>query len=361
MADRVVLHIGAPKSGTTFLQSVLWNSKRRLHDSGVLLPGERRFDHTQAALAVTNAQRFRRARGGPRQAAWERVVAAVHEWPGTVVVSDEWFVLATAAQVGWAVDELRPADVHVVFSARDFVRQVPAAWQEDLKLGLAGPMDDFLAAFDSGGKWSWATLDPAEVLPRWARRLPADRIHVVTVPAPGAPRELLWQRFAEAGGFPADLGDVSVVDANESLGVEAARLLEMLGPDLRAAIAADESNWTVQYRWLRRYFGHSVLVPLGGAKIGLRDEAVDELRARSAASAKRIAGSGWQVVGDLADLTGGDQSPDARHPASVTDAELLEVARQVIPRLLHDLREASERAGRRSAPRQDQPGKPARA
>jgi hypothetical protein len=361
VADRVVLHIGAPKSGTTFLQSVLWNSKERLDDGGVLLPGQRRFDHTQAALAVTNAHRRRRTRRGPRQAAWNHVIAAVRRWPGSVLISDEWFVLATAAQVRWALDDLRPAEVHVVFSARDFVRQVPAAWQEELKLGLAGPIDDFLAAFDSGGKWSWATLDAAEVLPRWARWLPADRIHVVTVPAPGAPRELLWQRFAEAAGFPADLGDVNVVEPNESLGVEAARLLELLGPDLRTAIAADTSNWTVQYRWLRRYFGHSVLVPLGGAKIGLRDETVDRLRAKSAESAKVIAGSGWHVVGDLVELAGADQPPGTRHPASVTDAELLDVARQVIPRFLQDLRNATQRAERRPLTREDQRGRPARA
>lgn len=344
MTDRVVLHIGAPKSGTTYLQSVLWKSKRRLRDGGVLLPGTGPFRHIQAARAVTSAQRFQKPRRKNQREAWEGVLAAARDWPGTVLVSDEWFVLANAVQIGWALDELGSADVHVVFTARGFVRQIPAAWQEDLKRGLVGPIDDFLAGFDSGGKWSWATLDPAEVLPRWAQRLPADRIHVVTVPGPGAARELLWQRFAEAAGIPANLGDSNVTVANESLGVQAARLLEILGPDLRAAVAADTAAWNVEYRWLRRYLGHSVLVPLGGDKIGLTDDVVAGLRQRSVATAKAIAAAGWPVVGDLDELVSDNQPPTARHPASVTDSELLEVAKRVIPRLLADLKDATERA-----------------
>jgi hypothetical protein len=350
------LHIGAPKSGTTYLQSVLWNSQERLRAGGVLLPGRRRFDHTQAVAAVTTAARSKRQRRGPRQAAWDRIRAAVDEWPGTVLVSDEWFVLADAAQAARAVDELGGSRVHVVFSARDFVRQVPAAWQEELKLGLAGPLDEFVAELSAGGKWSWATLDPAEVLPRWARSLPVDHVHVVTVPRPGAPQDLLWQRFADAAGFAASLGDLTVADVNESLGVEAAQLMQVLGPALREAIAADTSAWTVQYRWLRRYLGHSVLVPLGGAKIGLSDEVAAALRRRSEQSADVIARAGWDLVGEREDLTAGEQPVGARHPGSVTDAELLDVAMRVLPRLLQDLRRATERAERlRSRTREGAP------
>ena len=39
MAERVFLHIGGPKCGTTYLQTVLWSNKPRLAEAGVLRPG----------------------------------------------------------------------------------------------------------------------------------------------------------------------------------------------------------------------------------------------------------------------------------------------------------------------------------
>ena len=41
VAERVVLHIGAMKSGTSFIQNVLGHNKARLQDAGVLFACER--------------------------------------------------------------------------------------------------------------------------------------------------------------------------------------------------------------------------------------------------------------------------------------------------------------------------------
>ncbi|NUS49791.1 MAG: hypothetical protein HOQ22_01965, partial [Nocardioidaceae bacterium] len=38
---RVFLHIGAPKSGTSYLQSTLWRNRALLREHGLLLPGSR--------------------------------------------------------------------------------------------------------------------------------------------------------------------------------------------------------------------------------------------------------------------------------------------------------------------------------
>ena len=39
MAERVLLHIGAPKAGTTFLQTILWKNRESLGAQGLLVPG----------------------------------------------------------------------------------------------------------------------------------------------------------------------------------------------------------------------------------------------------------------------------------------------------------------------------------
>src|SRR6187549_340164 len=63
MARRVFFHIGAPKSGTTFLQTVMWENRARLEGQGLLYPGSRRFDQY---LLYDHIRRP--ARGNPRAA-----------------------------------------------------------------------------------------------------------------------------------------------------------------------------------------------------------------------------------------------------------------------------------------------------
>ena len=50
MASQVFLHIGLPKTGTTYLQSVLWESRAALARDGYLLPGSGHREHLWAAL-----------------------------------------------------------------------------------------------------------------------------------------------------------------------------------------------------------------------------------------------------------------------------------------------------------------------
>ena len=66
--------------------------------------------------------------------AWDRILAELAAWAGTGLVSHEFFSMATAEQARAAVAALAPAEVHVVVTVRDYVRQFPAVWQEALKM-----------------------------------------------------------------------------------------------------------------------------------------------------------------------------------------------------------------------------------
>ena len=50
MSPRVFLHVGSPKTGTTFLQNVLWAQRDLAAQQGVSLPMNRFLDHYFAAL-----------------------------------------------------------------------------------------------------------------------------------------------------------------------------------------------------------------------------------------------------------------------------------------------------------------------
>src|SRR5262249_27545191 len=45
---KVYLHIGEPKTGTTFIQQVMWSNRAELAAQGVVLPGHHPQDHFRA-------------------------------------------------------------------------------------------------------------------------------------------------------------------------------------------------------------------------------------------------------------------------------------------------------------------------
>ena len=68
--------------------------------------------------------------------AWDRLAGQVREWDGTAIISHE--ILATASRGAGGQrrsprSATRDAEVHVVLSVRDLVRQIPAEWQENVK------------------------------------------------------------------------------------------------------------------------------------------------------------------------------------------------------------------------------------
>ena len=109
------------------------------------------------------------------------------------------------------------AEVHLVLSVRDLVRQIPAEWQENVKHRRDGqlppvPRQDPRPARAASwiAPWFWGVQEVPDILDRWGRDLPPERVHLVTVPPPGRRRDLLWKRFAAVFGLDAaslDLDD----------------------------------------------------------------------------------------------------------------------------------------------------------
>ena len=83
---RVILHVGSPKTGTTFLQEVLWSQRDLAAQQGVLLPLERFFDHYLALLDLRGLS-DRPEHPARAVGMWDRLVKEADGWPGTVLVS----------------------------------------------------------------------------------------------------------------------------------------------------------------------------------------------------------------------------------------------------------------------------------
>jgi hypothetical protein len=353
MARRIYFHIGLPKTGTTFLQTTMWHNRRHLREQGFLYPGSRRMDHYNAAQTVRGSSP--RELGGDADA-WHRIVAELAAWEGDGLISHEFFSTVTRRQARRAVHALRPAEVHVVVTVRDYVRQFPAVWQEALKMNSEASFDEFMEqvlAFETSGAWGWASQDIPAVLRRWSKAVPVDRIHVVTVPPRGAPRNLLWDRWCEVLGIDDSAFDLELSFGNESLGAQQAALLHRVKPHLSPPL----TEGPIRHRWVRKYFGHQVLVPQKGERFGLRPTHAQRLGELSATAAEAVRAGGYPVAGDLDDLVPSETQPELPHPDDVTEAQMLDVAAQAIDQMIRDIRDLSiERdEWRREAQRLAQP------
>ncbi|MGZ4465731.1 MAG: DUF6752 domain-containing protein [Nocardioides sp.] len=355
MTQRVYLHVGAPKSGTTYLQRVLEKNRAVLADAGVLVVGERHLDRIHAAMVVREDPRLE-SLPDSATTAWSRLVDQVRGWRGPVaVLSYELFAGASAEQVETALADLEGLEVHVVITARDLGKSVPSAWQERLKFALTTPLEQWRPRPEKAGaraEWGWRTMDPSGVAARWGATLPADHVHVVTVPREAGDGTELWRRFAAACGIDVPTVDASVERVNESLGLAAAELLRRVNEHVREPITGNRE----QALWLRDTLAHGVLAELGREPIGLTDEQYADASARAEAAVAALTTAGYDVQGDLADIAA--TRPEARTPGQATDAELLDVAVEAIVRLLVLVRERTherDAAGRPEALTDDGP------
>lgn len=350
MPRKVVLHVGAPKTGTTFLQQVLWSQHDLAREQGLLLPGASFHDHYLASIDVRELSY--EPRYPPRSIGmWTTLVEEGQSFDGNVLVSHELFAGATAAQAMTAVKAWGGAEVHVVVSARDLVRQIPAEWQEHIKHRSTVTFSDFVAELKVRGPkaaWFWTVQDYADVCQRWGAAVPPDRLHVVTVPPRGARPEALWERFAGLVGLDAAAFDVSISRSNSSLRAEQAELLrrlnDQLGPQ-RLSLPGIYSET------VKEILAQDVLAGRPGARVVLLGEDRSFAVERSRQIVSELRTMGVDVVGDLAELVPPMQSADdsdgfTEHPESTPDPLLLRESIEALTGLL--LRLSAERRAARA-------------
>jgi hypothetical protein len=307
VTKKVILHVGTPKTGTSYVQDVLFRNRRALGATGINYPADRFDAHFLAALDL-----MRLPWGGlelEAVGAWDRLAADVRAWRGTSIISHEILATASRAQVGRALASLGHhdgAEVHVVLSVRDLVRQIPAEWQENVKHRSTIPYARFLRQLQDPARdtrissWFWGVQEVPDILNRWGHDLPPERIHLVTVPAPGGPQELLWQRFSHVLGLDGLDLDLEAERSNPSLGVPETALLRRINK------AANDVVEPAHYRPLvRELLAHQTLSRrTGSPRLALPPEVHGWAQEVAASWRAEIEQRGYDVVGDLGDLTG---------------------------------------------------------
>jgi hypothetical protein len=236
VVQKVYLHVGAPKTGTTYLQDRLALNRASLARHGVTYPVGLRHTMFLAAVDLTGIK----WPGFHEQAAgeWKALVRRIRSARGTVVVSHEVLAVAAPEQIARAMADLAGLEVHVVFTTREPGRLLAADWQEGLKTYNAHSFGRHLTRIVrqdpmTSSRWFWRAQHLPRALARWSAALPPDRVHLVTVPH--GDRDALWGRFADAIGIDPSWAPVEGDQANGSLGIIEAQALRRLNSELLSA------------------------------------------------------------------------------------------------------------------------------
>lgn len=299
----VFVHIGEAKTGTTYLQNLLDTNRDALRADGLLYPKCGGSGHVLATLDLRHTT-FKGTPNPNIPGSWQRLVAEIRAWDGPALISCELLAPAAPAHVRRLITSFDFADVHIVFTVRDMARQLPAAWQERVKNRGQDTFAGWLAAIHdpsgpptSPGRLFWGLHDVGKILAKWSEGVPAERVHVITVPPAGGDPTLLWKRFAQVLGVEPERYRQPDKSVNSSLGAAEVSVVRRVN----VALGGDEFPW-VHYDRLMKWYLSPQLAKRRGEPIDLPPTEYEWAVAKSQQAAKAIADAGYDVVGDLDEL-----------------------------------------------------------
>jgi hypothetical protein len=342
VAERVYIHIGAPKTGTTYLQEVLTANRKELRGQGVLYPRMHGIAHHPALWDLRQMWRNREFNQQIR-GSWDRAVEYVREWDGrAAVLSSELFVYAESDEVAKALSSFTGIEVHIIYTARDLVRQVPAVWQERIRNHRTMPYNEFVSDVltrprprSNMARTFWRAQNPNVVLADWGRDLEPTHVHVVTMPRSGSAPDVLWNRFASVLGLDGGTYDSDMPPSNPSLGILEAETLR------RVNKRSDQTMSPAAYRRIIRQGLFDVVSEVVEQKVAitLTKQEHQAIARRSRRIVARLETSGYDVVGHLEELVPApfpENPPSpARRPEDVTDREIQDVLIDAVLELLN--------------------------
>lgn len=342
MTKKVFLHVGTPKTGTSYLQHVLFHNRRTLHRHGITYPARRHDAHFLAALDL-----MRMPWGGlEAQAigAWDKLAQQVRRAGGDAIISHEILATASRAQIGRALQSLGhgathdPAEIHLVLSVRDLVRQIPAEWQENVKHRAALSYGAFLDQIRDPRRegriptWFWGVQEIPDILERWGHDLPPEHVHLVTVPPAGGAPDMLWKRFVEAFGLDGIALQLDGERVNPSLGSAETTLIRRINR------AANEELEPAYYRPLvRELLAHQTLSRRTKTpRLALPPDAYPWVQELQESWIAEIEAKGYDVIGSVDDLRGAPPSGEYADPDHPDEALVARAAVDALKAVLLD-------------------------
>lgn len=328
VAVRAVLHIGAFKTGTTFLQACMKENSEALAYRGVLIPERQRE-------ALEDLRRIGRGEHNGSTGAWHDLAQQVHAWTGpSAVVSKEGMSGLNEVAVTAAIHALQPMPVRVIYGVRDLKAVIPSQWQTSLRgTGQTWTLEEYVAGVTAelpqdfaAGRSFWKKHDWPTIVARWQQAGPSGGVTLLVTPKQRRDPSLIWRMFAQAAEIDV-LGLPVPGPARESLGAASTEVVRQVNlrlaetkmkPKVRSR-ARNIVKGDLSYRCLAARSS-------GERRIALPEGLDEWLAETTQRQVEKLSGLDVPVVGDLADLTpapgqiAGETNPELSADADIRAA-----------------------------------------
>lgn len=285
-----LVHIGAPKTGTTSVQGSFAAVRSRLPALGVLYPG---------ADTKHKRETDQLLRGGG--AALDRLRAELDAHPEhRVVLSAEKLSTQLLPQVH-AVRELVGEDAHVVLTLRSVGDFLTSLWQQRIKNGEVRNLDEWLRLrLQRIDDYNFLRRDDGlDVAGRWSQVFGPDRMTVVVLERSSPSR--LFEVFEALCALPE--GTLDVAELNRGLTWREAQLVRTLNVLVSEGGADEESVRAFVHLGAVSGMALDWVPERAEAKPMLPAWAAAAVEAEGSRLADAVRASGVRVVGDLAELS----------------------------------------------------------
>ena len=328
--DRII-HIGAPKCGSTTLQA-LWHANRaELERAGVHYVGNR--THWAAPAQAVSGIKQRIAGVVPPISNWEsltkEVVATTER---LALISSEWYASAPAEPVQRIVRDLGRDRMHAVLVVRPIAKTLPSAWQQRLKFGYRSSFSHFLerllddeyplghAAHELKARF-WLKHRYDEIATRWADALGPDRVTVIV--ADERNRPFVVDSFSSILGVDPAKMTILPPKTNPSLSKFEAEVLLKVNQRYAELGGTQIDYKKLVWRTFDGFVNH--LQETTSERTGIPEESVKDVERMSLQIENGLRESGVRIIGNL----GLFSDPVSTGKSATSAAELEQEAERV--------------------------------
>ena len=339
MAQRTFLHVGPPKTGTTYLQAGWRQQRQRLAAAGLVYPGSEPADQFRACVVALNHHVFVPRMDAHRAGTWDRCRAEIGAHDGDALLSSEFYARAKPETAARIVRELKEVsgEVHVLITARDLGRQVLASWQQYVKRGGLRTLQSFWDKHhaDGASAWKfWRNQDVPALAQRWLDA-GADAVTLVVVGAPGSAHDQVWRDMCDVLGLEHEPLPVPR-RSNRSLGAVEIEVLRRVNRYLPSGIDRVRSQNLTSKFYGDRLSG----LDLPKVPVAVSPQLAEQVRACATDQVQRLTAmvddGRVRVVGELKHLEARIEPVDSQVDEALVAEASTRMLASMVPDQLHD-------------------------
>lgn len=326
MPDRIVIHPGFHKSGTTSLQYCFGKNRKELRSNGVIYLESIGRAHHRPAWSLTGRTWGWKDQGGEGtpEKVWRDFAKRVRRSEGTVLISSEFFSEANDDQVLRLQRDLGENPVDVIFTVRPFAKILSSSYQQFLKYGIKLRYEEWLEdIFLHRGKSSktpsfWRRSSLTDVVTRWTKVFGVSNISLLLADEKNP--NFIFDEFTQVLGLSPGLLKPQEMGGNRSMTAEEIELLLTVNHRFERSRGWDE-YWAMIREGYVQYLANKTDALPSATQLLTPRWAIEEATKIGESDISELQNLGVKISGDLQSFSHPSVPEGSNEPIATIDLD----------------------------------------